>query len=192
MGDVGGGAARYLGPVDRRGQVDLHVIADLGGPLDGLEGGEPLTQGPDLLVDLVLTDLYRVDGHLDPRQVGQGDLGPDVDLGGEPQRLAVGELGDLDRGPAEALDLVLPDGGDDLPRNGVLDGLVEYRTPADALVDHGRRYLALPEARYRDLRGDLPVRLLEARFEFAERHLDGELHPCRAQSLDGALHWRTP
>ena len=77
---------------------------------------------------------------------GQGDLGPDVDLGGELQRLAVGELGDLHLGAAERLDLVLADGGEDLLRDRLLHRLVEHRAPADPLVDDRGRHLALAEA----------------------------------------------
>ena len=123
---------------------------------------------------------------------GSVDLRPDVDLGGEVERVTVVELGDLDLGPAERLEVVLTDRGEDVLRDGLLDRLVEHGAPAHPLVDHGRRDLAPTEAGNLDLLADLPVRLLEARLELDERHLDGEPHARRAQSLDGALHRRTP
>ena len=49
-------------------------------------------------------------------------------------------------------------------------------------------HLAAAEAGHVDLLGDLLVRRVEARLELLEGHLDGELGPGRAQSLDGALH----
>ena len=44
---------------------------------------------------------------LDALVVGQLDLGADVDLGGEGERLAVVEVGDVDLGLAERLEVVL-------------------------------------------------------------------------------------
>ena len=95
-----------------------------------LRRGEALPQAVELRVDVLVGDLDLVDDDLDVVEVGQRDLGPDVDLGGEPQRLPVAEVGDLDLRPAQRADLVLPDGGQDLLRDRLLDGLGEDRSPA--------------------------------------------------------------
>ena len=192
VGDVGGRTPGDLLAVDGRVQVELDVVALLGRAVHRLERGETLAQAVDLLVDLAVADLDRRHGDRDGRQVGDRELGTDVDLGGELQRLVVAELGDLHLGAAERLDVVLAHRGQDLLRNRLLHGLVQHGAAADPLVDDGRGDLAATEARYLNLRADLPVRLLQARLELVERHLDGELHPGRAQSLDGALHRRTP
>jgi hypothetical protein len=193
VGDVGGRAAGHLLAVDGRGQVDLDVVTLLGGPLHGLERGEALPQPLDLVVDLAVGDLKLVDADLDGGEVGQRDLGPHVDLGGELERLAVLDLREgLQLRPAEHLHVVLADRGQDLGRDGLLHGLVDHGGAPDPLVDHGRRHLAAAEPGDLDLLANLPVRLLEARLKLDERHLDGEPHPRRAQGLDGALHRRTP
>ena len=72
-----------LGAVDRRDQVDGDVVAGLDRPLDAVERAEPLAQRVQLLVDVVVGDGHVVDGDRDPVELRQGDLGPDVDLGGE-------------------------------------------------------------------------------------------------------------
>src|ERR1700730_13624920 len=55
------------------------------------------------------------------------------------------------------------------------------------------RPLAGPETLDPHLLGECLVRLLEARRELVERHLDGELHPGGGQLLDIGLHWdRSP
>ncbi len=160
VGEVGGGAARHLLAVDRRGQVDLDEVAALGRPLDGLQRGEPLPQSVELLVDLARrrpATSSTVTSML--ARSGSVISGPDVDLGGELQRLAVGELGDLDLGPTERLHLVLAHRGEELLRDRVLHRLVEDRAAADPLVDHRGRHLALAETGDRHLCADLPVRL---------------------------------
>src|SRR5205814_9099600 len=83
VGDIGGGAARYLLAVDRGRQVDLDEVADLGRPVHRLQRGEPVAQRAELLVDLGVTDLDLVDRHRDRAQVGQAQLGAHVQLGGE-------------------------------------------------------------------------------------------------------------
>ena len=77
------------------------------GALDVDEGGEPLAQRLDLLLDVVVGDLDVVDLRLEAVVVGHRDLGPDVDLGGELQRLVVLELGDLDLRLRQRLEGVL-------------------------------------------------------------------------------------
>ena len=97
---LGGGVGNVLA-VDGGGQVDRDEVAVLGGPLDAGEGAEAGAQRLQLGVDLVVVDLDGVDRDLQRLRSGSVDLGPDVDLGGEDQLLAVFELGDLDLGLAE-------------------------------------------------------------------------------------------
>ena len=120
--------------------------------------------------------------------VGQRDLGPDVDLGGELEGLVVLELGDLDLRLRQRLEVVVLQRLDVLLRQRLVDRLVEDGAAADLAVDDRRRHLALAEAGDVDLLGDRLVRRVEARLELLEGHLDGQLGPGRAQGLDGALH----
>ena len=170
-------------------EVDDHEVAVGGGPLDVAQGGEPLAQRLDLLLDVGVGDLDVVDLGLEAVVGRQRDLGLDVDLGGELEALVVLELGDLDLGLGQRLEGVL------LQRlactsagRSVVDRLVEDRAAADLAVDDRRRDLAPAEAGHVDLLGDLLVRRVEARLELLEGHLDGQLGPGRAQGLDGALH----
>ena len=162
------------------------------GALDVVEGGEPLTQRLDLLLDVVVGELDVLDLGLEAVVGGQRDLGLDVDLGGELEGLVVLELGDLDLGLGQRLEGVLLERLDVLLRDDLVDRLVEDRAAADLAVDHRRRDLAAAEAGDVDLLGDLLVRRVEARLELLEGHLDGQLGPGRAQGLDGALHRWSP
>src|SRR5699024_11590046 len=40
-----------------------------------------------------------------------------------------------------------------------------------------------------DLRGDVGVRVVHARLQFVQRHLNGQFRPCGLEILDGALHY---
>ena len=73
----------------------------------GVSEANRAAQAGQLLVDVGVGDLGVVDGDLEPVVVRQLDLRPHVDLGGEGELLAVGELGDVDLGLPEGLDLVL-------------------------------------------------------------------------------------
>ena len=84
-------------------EVDGDEVAVLRRPVDTLEGAESRPQGLQLGVDLFVGHLDRLDGDRQLAQVGQVDVGPDVDLGGEHQFLAVLDLGDLDLRLAERL-----------------------------------------------------------------------------------------
>ena len=146
----------------------------------------------DLLLDVGVGDLDVVDLGLEAVVRREGDLGLDVDLGGELEHLVVLELGDLDLGLGQRLEVVALEGLDVLGREHVVDGLVEDGATADLAVDDHRRDLAAAEAGDVDLLGDLLVRRVEARLELLEGHLDGQLGPGRAQGLDGALHRLSP
>src|SRR5699024_8889176 len=72
---------------------------------------------------------------------------------------------------------------------GVVDGLFHDRALAHALVDDPRGHLALAETGNVDLRGDVGVRVVHARLQFVQRHLNGQFRPCGLEILDGALHY---
>ena len=169
-------------------EVEGDLVALGGSALDAGVGGEALTERLELLVDVGVGDLDRGHLDLDRGQVGELDLGPHVDLGGDLDVVAVGELGEVDLGLAERLQVGLQQGLAVPVGQGRVDGLVEDHATSDALVDDGRRDLAATEAGHLDLRADGLVGLVESGLELVERHLDGELDPGGAQVLGGALH----
>ena len=173
-------------------QVHHDEVAVRGGALDVDQGGEPLTQRLDLLLDVGVGQRDVLDLGLDAVVRRELDLRADVDLGGELQRRVVLELGDLDLGLRQRLQVVGLQRLDVLLREHVVDRLVEDGAATDLTVDHGRRDLAAAEAGDVDLLGNLLVRSVEARLELLEGHLDGQLGPGRAQGLDGALHRSSP
>ena len=64
-------------------EVEHDEVAVGGRALDVVEGGEPLTQRLDLLLDVGVGDLDVLDLGLEAVVVGHGDLGLHLDLGGE-------------------------------------------------------------------------------------------------------------
>ncbi len=125
-------------------------------------------------------------------EVGQLDLGPDVDLGGEDQFLAVLDLGDLDVGLAERAHLGGRDGLAVAAGQRVVDDLLEHRAAADAGLEKLGRRLAGAEAGQADLLGQLLVGPVEVGLQLGEGHLHVDANPGRAQLLDGALHGCAP
>ncbi len=119
---------------------------------------------------------------------GSSNSGHDVHLGGERQRRGVLEVGDVDLGAAEQLDLVLAQRVVEVGVHRVAERLVEDGGAADALVDDAVGHLALAEAGHLDLGGDPLVGGVERWLQLLERHLDGELHPGGREGLDSALH----
>lgn len=174
--------------VDLGLQVDRDDVAVSGGALDRVGGGEALAELLHGLLDLFVGDLEGVDGDLDAGVVRDLDLGAYVNLGGEGQQLAVLQLGDVDLGLAEDVQLTLVDRLGVELREGVVDGLLQHNTAAEPLVDDPGGDLALAEALHRDLLVDLLVRRVEAVLELLEGHLDAEPNPSRVQGLHGALH----
>ena len=155
-----------------RGEVERHVVAVLRRPLDALERAEPLAQRVEFLRDLVVGHVDVVDGDRDAVQVRDGDLGTDVDLGGEAQRLGLRErrdvAGHLELGLAQRAHVLLAHGLHVLARDGVLERLRDDRAAADALVDDAGRNLARTEAGHPDLLARPPCR------------------PCRATGLSSS------
>ncbi len=192
MGQPLGRGLGHILAVDGGGQIDGDEIALLRRALHAGQGAEPGAQRLQLGVDLLVGHLDRVDGELQRLEVGQLDLGPDVDLGGEDELFVVLELGDLDLGLAERLDLRGGDGLAVAARQRVVDDLLEHGAAADAGFEQLARRLARPEAGQPDLLGQLLERPVEIRFELGEGHLHVDSNPGRAQLLDGALHARAP
>lgn len=184
---VGDAVLEHLA-VDLGLQVDGDDVAVLGGTLDGRGGREALTQLLHGLLDVLVRHLDGVDLDLDAGVVRDLEGRADVDLGGEVQRLAVLQLGDVDVGLAQRAQLGLVDRLGVELRQRVVDGLLQHRTAAEPLVDHAGGDLALTEALHRDLLVDLLVRRVEAVLELLEGHLDSEPNPGRVQGLHGALH----
>ena len=147
--------------------------------------------------DVLVGDLDVVDRDGDAVERGDGDLGADLDLGGEVQLTLLaggrggqaGDLGDLDLGLAERAQLVLADGLGVEAGQALVDRVLEDGGATDALVDDARRHLALAEAGDDDVLGDVLVRVIDARLELVVRHLDGQLDLGGLQGLDGALHF---
>ena len=173
-------------------EVEHHEVAVGGRALDVGQRAEALAQVLQLLLDVGVGDGDVLDARLETGEVGDRDLGLDVDLGGELQGLVVLEAGHLDLGLRERLEGVGLQRLHVLLGEHVVDRLVEDRAAADLAVDDHRGHLAAAEAGDVDLLGNLLVRRVEARLELLEGHLDGQLGPGRAQGLDGALHQLSP
>ena len=178
--------------VDGGRQVDRDEVAGRSRPLDAGQGAEPGAQRLQFGVHFLVADVDRVDGDLQRAQVGQGELRPHIDLGGEHQLLAVLLLRDLDLGLTERLDVGLGDGLAVAARQCLVDDLVEHRLTTDTRLQQLGRRLARPETRQPHLLGQLLVGPVEVRLQLRERHLYVDANPGRAQLLDGALHACTP
>ena len=170
------------------GDVEEQHVAGRRRALDRAQRAETPAQPVELLVDVGLGDLGGVDRDLDRVVRRQLEVGHDVHLGGERQRRGVLEVGDVDLGAAEQLDLVLAQRAVEVGVHGVAERLVEDGGTAHALVDDAVGHLALAEAGHLDLRRDPLVRGVERWLQLLERHLDGELHPGGREGLDSALH----
>ena len=174
--------------VDGCRQVDGDEVALLRATVDTLECAEARTQPLDLLIDLGVIDLDGVDLDREGRVFRQLDLRADVDLGGERDGTAVDELGEINLGLADRLGLGLCHGLRVLARQRVVDHLGEDRVATDASLDQLGGRLARTKARDTDLLGQRTVGPVELAGQLLERDFDIELHPGRAELLDGALH----
>ena len=182
---------------DGGGQVDDDEVALGGRAVDADQRAEALAQGVEAGGDVLVGDLDVVDRDGDAVERRDGDLGADLDLGGEVQLTLLaggrsgqaGDLGDLDLGLAQGAQLVLADGLGVEAGQALVDRVLEDGGATDALVDDARRHLALAEAGDDDVLGDVLVRVIDARLELVVRHLDGQLDLGGLQGLDGALHF---
>ncbi len=192
VADAGGLAALDGLAVLGRDEVEHDVVALGGRPVDVDQGAEALAEGLDLGLDVLVGDDRVGDRDLEAGQVGQLDRRADVDLRGELQRVVVVEAGDVDLGLRQRLQVVVLEGLDVELRERVVDRLVQHRPATDLAVDDGGGDLALAEPGDVDLLRDLAVRRVQVGLQLGKGHLDGELGPGGAQSLDGALHRCTP
>ena len=188
---LGRGVGQFLA-VDGGRQVDGDEVAGLRRTVHTCQRAEACAQRLQLAVDLVVVDLDRIDRDLQRVEVGQLDLGPDVDLGGELEVLAVLLLGDLDVGLTDRTQvrgrhrLAVAAG------QRVADDLVQHRLATEAGLEQLARRLTGPEAGQPHLLGQLLEGFVELRLKLGEGHLHVDANPGRAQLLDGALHARAP
>ena len=176
--------------VDLGLEVDGDEVAVLDGAVDAGEGAEALAQLGHPGLDVLVADGHRVDGDLESVVGGEGELGTDVHLDGEDELLAVGErqLGHLDLGLAEGLEVLLLDGLAEELGERLVDGLLEDRGLADPLLDDAGGHLPGAEAGDLDLAADGLQGRVDVRLQLLAGDLDGHLHPGRVELLDGTLH----
>ena len=174
--------------VGGRREIDRDEIAGLGRPVHTLEGAEAGPQRLQFGVDVGVGDLDGVDGDRQFAQIGQVDVGANVDLGGEHQLVAVLDLGDLDVGFTQRSQF---GGGDRLAvaaGQHVVDHLLQHRATAEPGLQQLGRRLARPEAGEANLLSERLVGTVEVRLQLGEGHLHIDANPGGAQLLDGALH----
>ncbi len=162
------------------------VIADLGGPLYGLERRKAVAQALDLSIDrLVIGGRPR---GAPPRRPCRPELGvrPHADLDREGQRrTGVGQIADVDvrfadrRDPGR-VDRVHVPGPERLAQR-----LVEHILAAEAPDHHRRRDLALAEAGNLQLVAELASSLLHAALNLCGRDLGLDPHARLGQLGDG-------
>ena len=161
-------------------QVEVDEVAGLGGAVDRDEGAEAGAQVLQLVLHLIRGHRHRVDLELQRVVLGQREVGAHVDLDGELQVagevLLVRPLGDVGLGAAERAQLLVVGGLAVELVEAVADGVVEHLGAADALVDDGRRHLALAEAGDVHRLGDVLVGVVDARLELFGGDGDAELH----------------
>ena len=189
VGQALGGGLLQLLAIDGGRQVDGDEVAVLDGALDAGEGAEAGEEVVELGLHGLVVGLEGVDLDGDVGEVRQLDLGADVDLGGELDDVAVLQLGHVDLGLADDLQVVLLDGLAVAGRDHLVEDLLQDRAAADARLDQLGRGLALAEAGDLDLLRQGLVGLVELGLQLVEGDLDGDLDAGGALLLDGGLHW---
>src|SRR5690606_31902845 len=187
VGDVGCGVD--LLATDRRDEVELGEVARLCRSVDGHERAEAAAQVLELGLDLIRPDLRGLDLDLEAVVLRHLELGAHVDLDREDE--VAGEV--LLAGPGRDVRLGATERAQLLGVRGVMvetleplrDGVVEHLGAADALVDDGRRHLALAETGDRDLLGDVLVGVLDRGLQLVGGDGDRELGARGRQLLDG-------
>ena len=110
-----------------------------------------------------------------------------------PEKSFVGPLDDVGLGAAEGRISVSSTACAVEAVQALVDGVLEDRFAADALVDDGRRHLALAEAGDVDLLGDVAVGVRDAGLQVVGGDRDVELDARGAELLDRGLHlWSSP
>jgi hypothetical protein len=160
-----------------------------------LHADERAEAGPQRVqahLDVLVGDLQRVDLDLDAGEVGQLELGHDVDLGVELEVLAVldGELGEVQLGLAQRAQVVLLHRAGVVLRQGLVERLLHHGPAAEPLVDDARRHLPAAEAGDVHRGTDGLVCRVQPGCELLGGDLHAQLHPGRADFLNGTLHDR--
>ncbi len=156
--------------VDDGDQVDLREVTGLGWPVNGDEGAEASQQVLELGLHLVIRHLDGIHGELEAVDVRQREVGANIDLDDHleiaGEVLDVRQFLDVGLRAAERADLLLLDGQTVELVEPIAHRVVEHLVAADALVDDGRRNLALAEAGNGDRLGDVAVGVIDAGLEF--------------------------
>ena len=137
-----------------------------------------------MFVDLFVVDLSVVNRDSNSGVVRQVELGAHVDLGGEDNLLAIGDLSHLDVGLTNGDDLVLLDRAVVGNGQSFVDRFLKNRSAADALIDDGRRNLALAESGDRHLRGNSLVGVRDVLAHVVKGDLNGQLDAGGRNGLD--------
>ena len=173
---------------DHRADVGDDVVVVRRGPGHGLELGEALACSLDEFVNLLVGRRRRWAFDLDSLVVLQGEARPDLDLGGEGERLALLDAVERDVGVGDRREVVLAH------RVAVVDGhrvgqeLLHHGVAADLRVDHLARRFALAEAGHANLLGDLSIRLLDVLLDVGLGDLDREFDLVFVGRFDGGSH----
>src|SRR5690606_35259623 len=158
--------------VDLADEVDVQLIAVLGGTLDGLETGVLLAQDFQHVVDVGVSyfSLQALDG--DTVETGQLDLREDFEGGDVLEILALLEHFRLDCRSTGRVQLLLDDGLVEGGLDQVAQGFLA-RGVLVALTDHVHRHLAGTEARHLGAAGSLLQALGHFGLDALGRHADG-------------------
>ena len=176
--------------MQRGPHVRQDVVALLGGPGHHLELGVPLPEAVDELVDL---ELSRLDGglvHPDATVLLglQGEPGANLHRGGEPQRLALLQLADVDVGVGDRSQVVVAERPQVVGRQELVQELVHDVVPAKTGVDDLLGHLALSEPGDADVAGHLAIGPVQVPSELLGLDLNGQLHHVLVGFLHHGLH----
>ena len=180
-----------LGSVDRGDQVELDEVSRGSRAVDGDERAEAGAQLVELFVQGRIVRLDGIHSQGDVGELRHLDLGAHVHLDLDDQVagevLLVRPLRDVGRRTADHAEIVLARGLAEERVEALVDGVLDDRTAADALIDDRRRDLALAEAGDLDVLSNVLVRVRDAGLEVVRGDRDGELGPGRGQLLNGAV-----
>ena len=131
------------GDRDADRSIETEVAID-DGAVDAGEGAEPAAQHGEPLVDVPSVTSTESTVTARPSRSGRGDLGPDVDLGGEGERLpsSTGTSVTSTSGWPRARSSCSWTAWEYSRRSASLTASLEHRAAADPLVDDPRRHVA--------------------------------------------------
>ena len=170
-------------------EVELGEVSGGGRTVDSDEGAEAGAEVLQLVLHLIRGHRDRLDLELQAVVVGQLELGAHVDLDGDEQVagevLLARPLGDVGLGASEGADLLLLGGLAVEAVEAFAHRVVEHLGASDALVDDGRRHLALAEAGDVHRLGDVLVRVIDGGLQLIGGDGDVELDARGRELLDG-------